>query len=173
MKTNSSLVGSVMMAGMFFFVALSAHAGHDSDLLCKARALDVSSDQLLTQYRKELREGHGRPSRDESRLLQEISNLETLADRVRSAIENRESLSCVTSWMQKLRSAYNCTRSLADHVGVCRCTRGMVSTFGSQLYAAERSLSSTRPHDDHRFGSSRRDDFRGPVKEALSRFARR
>lgn len=162
-----------MMAGMFFFVALSAHAGHDNDLLCQARAMDVSSDHLLTQYRKELKEGHGRPSRDETRLLQEICNLETLADRVRSAVENRESPSCVRTWMQKLRSAYNCTRSLADHVGACRCTKGMISNFGSQLCAAERALSSSCGRDDHRFGFGRGNDFRSPIGQALSRFARR
>jgi hypothetical protein len=177
MKTNSSIIGPVMMAGMFFFAALSAKAGHDSGLLGQVRAMDVSSDHLLTEYRKELRESHCRPSKDELRLLQEISNLETLTDRVRSAIENGESGSCVSGWLHKVRSSYNCTRSFADKVGVCRCTRGYLSAFSTQLCQAERALSSSRSRDrgsfdddHHRFGIK---PSLGQLHELTDRLVRR
>lgn len=164
MKTMTLAV-LLAIGGSVFTTTRAEAAACPKELMRHVQSLDHLTDRLLTEYRNELRgHSHGRhPRREQAALLDTFYSMESQADALRSAVENRECASTQARIFSALQQTNCRAESLARQVGVCSCVKGLMAQTSSTIRSLDRMgfnvappprYDSRRDHYGHGHGSS-------------------
>lgn len=159
MKTMTLAV-LLAIGGSVFTTTRAEAAACPKELMRHVQSLDHLTDRLLTEYRNELREhSHGHyPRREQSALLDTFYSMETQADDLRSAVENRECASTQARIFSALKQTHCRAESLARQVGVCGCVKGLMAQTSSTIQSLDRMGFNVSPPPPPRY-DSRRDHY--------------
>ncbi len=139
MKTMTLTVLLALSGSLLTTTRVEA-AACPKELLRHVQSLDSLTDRLLSEYRNELRTHSkgGRPCREQAALLDTFYSMESQADSLRSAVENREPPCTQEQIFLTLKQTHCRADSLARQVGVCGCVKGLLAQTGSTLASLER-----------------------------------
>jgi len=159
MKTMTLTV-LLAVGGSLLTTARVEAAACPKELLRHVQTLDSLTDRLLSEYRNELRgHSHGHhPRREQAALLDTFYSLESQADALRSAVENREAPCTQERIFSMLKQTHCRAESLARQVGVCGCVKGLLAQTSSTISSLDRMGFNVAPPPPPRY-DARRDHY--------------